>query len=151
MKELSTTFIDREDELSFLSRSYQEDRSQLVVIYGEMLFGKTALVKEFPKDRPHIYFLADKALDRDFHDRLKQPQYMSIRYSLVEQNHELLVFCGSKIVLQIRRYNPLISLFHFIPDLARNATFADLPRRYPKLASSNTGSKIGSSLFSSAC
>ena len=31
------------------------------------------------------------------------------------------------------------------------ASLADRPRRYPKLASSNTGSKIGSSRFSNAC
>jgi AAA+ ATPase superfamily predicted ATPase len=35
------------------------------VIYGKKRDGKTALVKEFSKDRPHIYFLADKAPDRD--------------------------------------------------------------------------------------
>ena len=58
-------FVDREDELSFLRRAWQEDRSQLVVIYGKRRVGKTALVKEFSKDQPHIYFLADKAPDRD--------------------------------------------------------------------------------------
>ena len=59
------TFVDRETELSFLRRSWQEDKSQLVVIYGKRRIGKTALVKEFSKDLPHIYFLADKAPDRD--------------------------------------------------------------------------------------
>jgi len=59
------TFVDREEELSFLDRAYQEERSQLIVIYGKRRIGKTALVKEFSKDRPHIYFLADKAPDRD--------------------------------------------------------------------------------------
>ncbi|ABC77152.1 ATP-binding protein [Syntrophus aciditrophicus] len=58
-------FVDRHDELSFLRSAYQEDRSQLVVIYGKRRVGKTALVKEFSKNLPHIYFLADKAPDRD--------------------------------------------------------------------------------------
>jgi len=58
-------FVNRENELAFLRRSYQEDRSQLVVIYGKRRVGKTALVKEFSKDIPHIYFLADKAPDRE--------------------------------------------------------------------------------------
>ena len=31
------------------------------------------------------------------------------------------------------------------------ASFVDRPRRYPKLASSNTGSKIGSNRLSRAC
>ena len=41
---------------------------------------------------------------------------------------------------------PCIS-FHTL----RMASFVDRPRRYPKLASSNTGSKIGSSRLSNAC
>jgi AAA+ ATPase superfamily predicted ATPase len=58
-------FVNRENELDFLRRSYLQDGSQLVVIYGKRRVGKTALVKEFSKDLPHIYFLADKAPDRD--------------------------------------------------------------------------------------
>lgn len=58
-------FVNRETELSFLRRAWQEEKSQLVVIYGKRRVGKTALVKEFSRDLPHIYFLADKAPDRD--------------------------------------------------------------------------------------
>lgn len=58
-------FVDRENELSYLRSAYQEEKSQLVVIYGKRRVGKTALVREFSKDRPHVYFLADKAPDRD--------------------------------------------------------------------------------------
>src|SRR3989339_534396 len=58
-------FVDRENELSYLRSAYQEEKSQLVVIYGKRRVGKTALVKEFSKDLPHVYFLADKAPDRD--------------------------------------------------------------------------------------
>jgi AAA+ ATPase superfamily predicted ATPase len=58
-------FVNRDAELSFLRRTYLEDGSKLVVIYGKRRVGKTALVKEFSKDQRHIYFLADKAPDRD--------------------------------------------------------------------------------------
>ncbi|MHB8093229.1 MAG: ATP-binding protein [Syntrophales bacterium] len=58
-------FVNRETELSFLRRAWQEEKSQFVVIYGKRRVGKTALVKEFSRDLPHIYFLADKAPDRD--------------------------------------------------------------------------------------
>ncbi|MBW6484667.1 MAG: ATP-binding protein [Syntrophobacterales bacterium] len=58
-------FVNRETELSFLRRAWQEKKSQFVVIYGKRRVGKTALVKEFSRDLPHIYFLADKAPDRD--------------------------------------------------------------------------------------
>ena len=58
-------FVNRDAELSFLRRSWQEDKSQLIVIYGKRRVGKTALVKEFSNNQPHVYFLADKAPDRD--------------------------------------------------------------------------------------
>jgi AAA+ ATPase superfamily predicted ATPase len=59
------TFVNRGDQLAFLRQAWQEDKSQLIVIYGKRRVGKTALVREFSKDLPHIYFLADKAPDRD--------------------------------------------------------------------------------------
>jgi len=58
-------FINRNKELAALRRAAEEGRSQLIVIYGKRRVGKTALVKEFAKDLPHIYFLADKTPDRD--------------------------------------------------------------------------------------
>ncbi len=53
-------FIDREAELSFLERKFHEDKLQLIVIYGRRRVGKTELIKQFCKDKEHIYFLADK-------------------------------------------------------------------------------------------
>lgn len=51
-------FIDREKELAALKREYDRRGSSLVVIYGRRRVGKTALISEFIKDRPSIYFLA---------------------------------------------------------------------------------------------
>ena len=51
-------FIDREKELAALKREYDSKGSSLVVIYGRRRVGKTALIAEFIKDRPSIYFLA---------------------------------------------------------------------------------------------
>lgn len=59
------TFIDRERELGFLGESYKDKKSQLIVIYGKRRVGKTELVKQFFKGIPHIYFLADKAPEKD--------------------------------------------------------------------------------------
>ncbi len=51
-------FINRERELKGLERFWQENQSQLIVIYGKRRIGKTELVKQFIKQKPHIYFLA---------------------------------------------------------------------------------------------
>ena len=53
-------FINREKELSFLNEKWADKTSQLVIIYGKRRVGKTELIKQFIKDKPDIYFLADK-------------------------------------------------------------------------------------------
>jgi len=58
-------FINRERELAFLNKSYKDKRSQFIVVYGKRRVGKTELVKQFFKSIPHVYFLADKAPERE--------------------------------------------------------------------------------------
>ncbi|MFH1076883.1 MAG: ATP-binding protein [Pseudomonadota bacterium] len=58
-------FINREYELEFLRRAYREEKSQFIVLYGKRRVGKTSLVKEFARCVPHVYFLADKAPEKD--------------------------------------------------------------------------------------
>ncbi|MFN3740149.1 MAG: ATP-binding protein [Thermodesulfovibrionales bacterium] len=53
-------FIDRERELESLKKFWQKKEAQLIVIYGKRRVGKTELIKQFIKDKPHIYFLAQK-------------------------------------------------------------------------------------------
>ena len=61
-------FIDRSEPLAFLQRQYADRRAQFIAIYGKRRVGKTALVKQFFTDKPHIYFLADKT---SAHDQLR--------------------------------------------------------------------------------
>jgi hypothetical protein len=58
-------FINREYELGVLNSAYAEDTSQFIVLYGKRRVGKTTLVKEFARNLKHIYFLADKATEKD--------------------------------------------------------------------------------------
>ena len=51
-------FIDRERELEALERFWREKSAQLIIIYGKRRIGKTELIKQFIKKKPHIYFLA---------------------------------------------------------------------------------------------
>ena len=50
-------FIGRTKELSDLEQEYNNSHS-FVVIYGRRRIGKTALIQEFIKDKPALYFLA---------------------------------------------------------------------------------------------
>ena len=40
-------FINRKYELNFLNKKYDEDKPQLIIIYGRRRIGKTELIKEF--------------------------------------------------------------------------------------------------------
>lgn len=53
-------FINRKEELSFLEERYSEKGFEFIVIYGRRRIGKTELIKNFIKNKPHIYFLCDK-------------------------------------------------------------------------------------------
>ncbi len=52
-------FVDRQDELGFLEREYAKTSFRFIPLYGRRRVGKTRLVREFIKDKPSIYFLAD--------------------------------------------------------------------------------------------
>lgn len=77
-------FINRDHELEFLRRSYREEKSQLIVLYGKRRVGKTALVQEFAREFPHVYFLADKAPEKS------QFQSLSEKVGLLYQDEFLL-------------------------------------------------------------
>lgn len=62
-------FINRIKELKALSEKWETKTSQFFIIYGKRRVGKTELVKQFLKDKPSIYFLADK---RNHTDQLKE-------------------------------------------------------------------------------
>jgi len=58
-------FIDREKELAALEKAWQGDEAQLLVIFGKRRVGKTELIKQFIKSRPHVYFLGQRVNDID--------------------------------------------------------------------------------------
>jgi AAA+ ATPase superfamily predicted ATPase len=56
-------FWDRQQELRTLEQEYGRAGGSLVIIYGRRRVGKTTLIKEFIRDRPAMYFLADERLE----------------------------------------------------------------------------------------
>jgi uncharacterized protein len=62
-------FINRDRELDFLNRKWEEGVHQLIVLYGKRRVGKTELMKHFLQEKPGIYFLADK---RDVATQVKE-------------------------------------------------------------------------------
>ena len=58
-------FYCREQELQKLNHRYADCRFECVVIYGRRRVGKTALIKEFCKDKPVIFFSALNATSQE--------------------------------------------------------------------------------------
>lgn len=52
-------FINRAQEMESLNREYKSGDFSFTVIYGRRRVGKTELIQQFVKDKPHIFFLAD--------------------------------------------------------------------------------------------
>ena len=58
-------FLCRENELGKLNKLYVKDSAECIIIYGRRRVGKTALINEFVKDKPVIYFPALKTNGKD--------------------------------------------------------------------------------------
>ena len=57
-------FIGREDELKFLQEKYDEEKGQLIVLYGRRRVGKTETLKEFCKGKPHVFYSCTQCTDK---------------------------------------------------------------------------------------
>lgn len=57
-------FVGRETELKFLEDRYNEKKGQLLVLYGRRRVGKTETLREFCKNKPHIFFSCTQTTDR---------------------------------------------------------------------------------------
>ncbi|WP_371731665.1 ATP-binding protein [Thermococcus sp. ES12] len=55
---VGSLFVDRERELEFLERKWNEPGAQLIILYGRRRVGKTALIKRFLEGKPGVYHLA---------------------------------------------------------------------------------------------
>ena len=58
-------FINRENEIAYLQKEYDQKRSSLVVIYGRRRIGKTTLIKQFIKNKKALYFIATEESERE--------------------------------------------------------------------------------------
>ncbi len=58
-------FYCREEELRIMNQRYEKNGFECIVIYGRRRVGKTALINEFCKDKPTVYFSALNASVRE--------------------------------------------------------------------------------------
>ncbi|WP_338534948.1 ATP-binding protein [Helicovermis profundi] len=56
-------FVGRKKELEFLQEKYTSKKAEFIVLYGRRRIGKTALIREFVKDKNHIFYSAVQITD----------------------------------------------------------------------------------------
>ncbi len=122
---MSQQFVDREEELAFLDEAWKRG-PQLIVIYGRRRIGKTELLLRFARDRPHLYFLADKTsipnnlrrLARRMADYLGRPSFARISFQDWESLfREFVEWKGEeRMVMIIDEFPYLIELSRSVPS-----------------------------------
>lgn len=113
-------FINREFELNELNKRWGKDASEFFIIYGKRRVGKTELIKQFIKNKPAIYFMADKR-------------------SVPEQLKELGRMFGSQFkdsLLSKNGFNDWIEVFQYLSEKT-NDRFVLAVDEYPYLVESD--------------
>ena len=72
-------FINRESELAQLESQYVGNSGSLVVLYGRRRLGKTFLLRHFAADKPHCYFMADRAGESDLRRSLATAMALALK------------------------------------------------------------------------
>jgi hypothetical protein len=62
-------FVDREKELGYLEDLQNSGKAQFLVLYGRRRTGKTELLRQFSREKKHLFFTADLS---SAHDQLRQ-------------------------------------------------------------------------------
>jgi uncharacterized protein len=117
-------FINREKELASLEGFYTSKGAQFIIIYGKRRVGKTELIKQFIKGKPHVYLLADHRPDHE--------QISEITRTLGEHFHQ-----------EYLRLDNWVDLFKYLAEKAKDR-FILVVDEFPHLVESN---KAITSLF----
>ena len=120
-------FINRKTELKSLNDKWAEKKSHFVIIYGKRRVGKTELIKRFIKDKPAVYFLADKRTE-------------------LEQLKELGRIVGhfsNDSLLDARGFNDWLEVFRYLKERSKTRLIFVIDE-YPYLVEIN---KAMSSIF----
>ncbi len=109
-------FYGRNRELEVLNNSYNSDGFDFTVIYGRRRIGKTALIREYIKDKKAIYYMA---IESDY------------RLNLESLSRELNSYLGKNSTYT---YNSFEDFFTELADLSKNEKMVFVIDEYPYLA-----------------
>jgi len=122
-------FINRKKELLFLEEKWNEPGPQFIVLWGKRRVGKTELVKQFIKDKSHIYFLSESTNEREQLKRFslavghlfQEPLLETRGFAEWEESFKYIKEKQLKFVLAIDEFPYLIESNRAIPSLFQKA------------------------------
>ena len=117
-------FVGRENEMSTLNKLYDEDKFQMVVMYGRRRIGKTTLISKFISDKPAIFFTA-----QEVNDSLNLSRFSKTVYSFFDIPDSTGAFAG---------WN---DAFDFLIQKAKEKRFILAFDEFPYAASANRSLK----------
>lgn len=132
-------FIDREQELKFLTSEYNRKGSSIVILYGRRRNGKTTLINKFIKGKKALYFLATEESENNnlemFKNRIFETYDIDIR-------PEIKTFDDAFKFLVTIDKKPLIIIDEFQYLTMSNTSFASIFQRIWDLYLEKTNSKV---------
>lgn len=122
-------FINRKNELAFLEEKWHTPGAQLIVLWGKRRVGKTELVKQFIKDKSHIYFLSESTNEHEQLKRFshsigqffKEPLLETRGFAKWEESFQYIRDKRSRFVLAIDEFPYLIESNRAIPSIFQRA------------------------------
>lgn len=94
------TFYDRITELDALETAFDSPGEDFFVVYGRRRVGKTELLKEFCRERPHIYFLAAQEAEHRQREKFiaQIADYFDDRIPRIEGWEEAFEYLSEKLI-----------------------------------------------------
>lgn len=122
-------FIGRENELNILKELYEEDRFQLVIMYGRRRVGKTSLITEFCKNKSNIFYVAQEYNNttalKEFSERIMEFQGLSSAGFAFESWEAAFTYLGKlsekdRIIVAIDEFPYLSEANKSVPSILQN-------------------------------
>ena len=124
-------FIGRKKELQFLEDKYNSKNGQLVVLYGRRRVGKTETLREFCRNKPHVFYscreISDKLQLRSFSEKLLNEKIPATSYIKEFADWEAALRCIIDLPYEDRKKLLIIDEFPYmcknnesIPSILQN-------------------------------
>lgn len=114
-------FVNRVEELNYLEKLSKEEGPRLHIVYGRRRIGKTELLRQFAKDKKHLFFSSDLSSEQE-----QLRQFTEKIYRLTKQSF-----------LKTQSFNSWESLLRYLFDYLAEEVHLIVIDEFPYLCVSN--------------